>query len=171
MNFSDIIIVATDADGVLTDGKLFLDKNGNQGKSFSIKDGFAFKLLKLAGLKSVIISGKKTGIIQERFSEIGVDFIFENVENKLSVMERLCIQEGVMMKNVCYLGDDVPDIPVLKKVGFSVAPCDAVEEVKEVVMYVTGKKAGEGALRECAEIILKGQKKWEESLTKSLELL
>ncbi|MCM8788893.1 MAG: HAD hydrolase family protein [Candidatus Omnitrophica bacterium] len=171
MDISGILLVATDVDGVLTDGKIFFDINGKQGKFFSIKDGVAFRMLKIAGLKSAIISGKTTGIVKERFSGMDVDLIFESVDNKLAVMEMICKQESISMENVCYMGDDAGDIPVLKKVGFSVAPSDAVEEVKNTVMYVTGKKAGEGAFRECVEIILRGQNKWEKTVEKLLQSL
>ncbi|MCM8821671.1 MAG: HAD hydrolase family protein [Candidatus Omnitrophica bacterium] len=171
MNIYDIRLIATDVDGVLTDGKIFYDADGRQGKLFSIKDGIAFRMLKIAGLKSAIISGKTAGIVRERLSGIDVDLIFENVENKLAVMEMICGQESVSIENVCYIGDDAGDIPVLKKVGFSVAPCDAVEDVKNAVMYVTGKRAGEGVFRECVEIILRGQNKWEKTLEKLLQSL
>ncbi|MCM8824567.1 MAG: HAD hydrolase family protein [Candidatus Omnitrophica bacterium] len=171
MNISNIVLVATDVDGVLTDGRIFYDTDGSQGKSFSIRDGIAFRMLKIAGLKSAIISGKTISLLRERFSGIDVDLMFENVENKLIVMEEICRQESISMENVCYIGDDVGDISVLKRVGFSVAPSDAVEEVKNIVMYVTSKSSGQGVLRECVEIILRGQNKWEETLEKLLQSL
>lgn len=169
MNFSDIVLVATDVDGVLTDGKIFYG-NGCCGKFFSVKDGFAFQLLKAAGLKSAIISGKKTWIIRKRLSDLSVDLLFENVKNKMNVIEQICEKEKISMKNICYIGDDILDIPVLKSVGFSAAPQDAVEEVKSIVKYVTNNKAGQGAFRECVEVILKGQKKWKKTLKEFLQL-
>ncbi|MGB9642150.1 MAG: KdsC family phosphatase [Candidatus Ratteibacteria bacterium] len=169
MDFSRIKIVATDVDGVLTDSRIFYGDAGKRGKFFSVRDGFAFKLLKLAGIKSVIISGKKTGIVKTRFSDVQVDSIYENVNDKMAVIKKICRKECVTMEEICYIGDDILDIEVLKSVGFSVAPRDADEEIKSVVMYVTARKAGEGAFRECVEIILKGQKKWQKVLEKSLQ--
>ncbi|MCX7705579.1 MAG: HAD hydrolase family protein [bacterium] len=160
MDISRIKIVGTDVDGVLTDGKVFFDYNGQQNKFFSIRDGLAFRLLKISGMKSFIISGKRMGFAKKRFIDFGVDFIFEGVEDKLSVMKNLCMKNRFLMEEVCFIGDDILDIPLLKEVGFSVAPSDAVEEVKDIVMYVTSSKGGNGVFRECVELILKGQHKW-----------
>lgn len=164
MNISKIRIVATDVDGVLTDGRISYDTGEKQNKLFSVKDGLAFRLLKKSGLKSVIISGKRIGEARKRFYDVGVDFIFEEVENKLYLMKQLCQDNGILMEEVCFIGDDILDIPLLKEAGFSVAPSDAVKEVKDIVMYVTSKSGGNGAFRECVEIILKGQHKWEKVL-------
>ncbi len=171
MNISKIKIVATDVDGVLTDGKIFYSIDKKSGKTFSTKDGLAFRILRLAGLKSMIISGKKTGIIENRFSDIEVDVIFEGIEDKLAVMQDFCKKEGLLMENVCYIGDDLTDIPLLKSAGFSVAPVDAVSEVRSLVTYVSGRRSGEGVFRDCVEIILRGQKKWEETLEKLFSCL
>ncbi|HXK45483.1 MAG TPA: HAD hydrolase family protein, partial [bacterium] len=130
MDVCRIKLVATDVDGVLTSGGIFYSGVANQGKFFSVRDGFAFKLLKLAGLRSVIISGKKTGILKNRFSDVPVDSIYENVDNKMAVMRKICEKECLAMEEVCYIGDDILDIDVLRNVGFSVAPRDADEEVK-----------------------------------------
>ncbi|HOK79911.1 MAG TPA: HAD hydrolase family protein [bacterium] len=164
MDFSRIKLVATDVDGVLTNGRIFYGDVGKQGKFFSVRDGFAFKLLKLAGLRSVIITGKKTGIVKSRFSDVQVDSIYENIDDKMAVIKKICRKECMTMEEICYIGDDILDMDVLKSVGFSVAPRDADEEVKKIVMYVTSRKSGEGAFRECVEIILKGQRKWQKVL-------
>lgn len=160
MNVSKVKVVATDVDGVLTDGRIFFDESSQQRKIFSVRDGLAFRLLKIAGMKSVIISGKKIGFARERFTDLGVDLIFEGVEDKLSVMKQICLENGFLMEEICFIGDDILDIPLLKEVGFSVAPSDAIEEVRNIVMYVTKSIGGNGVFRECVEIILKGQNKW-----------
>ncbi|HOC01866.1 MAG TPA: HAD-IIIA family hydrolase, partial [bacterium] len=164
-----IKLVATDADGVLTDGKIFYGENGRQCKNFSVKDGMAFKMLKAAGLKSIIISGKKTGILEKRVSDIDVDFVFENTEDKMKVLKHLCKRYKINMEEVCYMGDDILDIPVLESVGFSVAPRDACEDVKNIVKYVVSKNSGKDAFRECVEIIIKSQGKWKKILEDCLQ--
>jgi len=164
MEIGKIKLVATDVDGVLTDGKIFYDVSDKFGKAFSVRDGFAFRLLKNAGLKSMIISGKTLGMMKKRFFDVSVDFIFDDIDDKLTHVESFCKKHQFAMEEICYIGDDILDIPLLKRVGFSVAPSDASEDVKKIVMYVTKSKSGEGVLRECVEIILKGQKKWEKSM-------
>jgi len=168
MDIKKIKLVATDVDGVLTDGKIFYGTDGKQGKGFSVKDGMAFKMLRAAGLKSAIISGKKTGILKKRISDIDVDFVFENVEDKIKVLMHLCKRYKIKMDQVCYVGDDILDIPVLKSAGFSVAPCDACEDVRNMAAYVASRKSGEGAFRECVEIIIRAQGKWEKILESCL---
>ncbi|MCM8758543.1 MAG: HAD hydrolase family protein [Candidatus Omnitrophica bacterium] len=159
-----IKLVATDVDGVLTNGRIYHDFSGQQIKIFSIKDGLAFRMLKIIGMKSAIVSGKKVGFAKARFIDFGVDFIFEDVEDKLSVIKKICVESGCLMDEVFFIGDDILDIPLLKEVGFSAAPLDAVEEVKNIVKYITKSIGGNGAFRECVEIILKGQGKWERAL-------
>jgi len=169
LNIEKIRIVVTDVDGVLTDGKVFF-LNGQLHRLFNIKDGAAFCLLKLAGIKTAVISGKKSEDSRKRFRELGADFYFENVKNKLGVMEKHIIGKGIEWNESCYIGDDLPDLPVMKKVGFAVAPRDAAPEIKKAASYVCRTKGGEGAFRETAEIILRGKKQWSETMEKYLSL-
>ena len=153
----------SDIDGVLTDGKIFyINKNIN--RVFNIKDGIAFKFLKFANIKSVLISGKKSEETKQRFIELGLDFYFEGIENKIKVMEEFILQHKISWEEICYLGDDLPDILVMKKSGLSIAPADAVNEVKKISHYICKQKGGEGAFREAVELILKEQGQWENIL-------
>ena len=167
MNTEKIKVVVTDIDGVLTSGKVLYLKGGLY-RTFNIKDGTAFKLLSISGIKTAVISAKKSEETRKRFLELEVNYYIEGVENKLSAMEKFIISKGIKWSEICYIGDDLQDIPVMKKVGLSVAPCDACKEVKEIADYICKKNGGDGAFRETVEVILKGKRIWEEVIKKFL---
>jgi len=170
LNTDKIKVVATDIDGVLTDGKVFYFK-GRIYRNFNIKDGTAFKLLSIAGIKTAVISAKKSEETKERFSELRVDYYIEGVEDKLSAMEKFITGKDIKWNEICYIGDDLQDIPVMRKAGFSVAPYNACKEVKDIAGYICKKNGGEGVFRETVEIILKGKGIWEDILKKFLASL
>ncbi len=170
LNTKKIKVVAVDIDGVLTDGKMFYF-SGQPYRSFNVKDGPCFFLLRLAGIKTIVISGKGSEESKRRFDEFGVDGYFENIKDKTAVLEKFIIENDIRWDEVCYVGDDLQDIPVMKKVGLSAAPSDAVPEVKSIVAYVCKRNGGDGILREITEIILKGKGLWEKILERYLSLL
>ncbi len=155
----------SDIDGVLTDGKIFYQGSSLQ-RFFCIKDGVAFRLLKIAGIKTVLVSGRKSKATAARFGELGLDFYYEGIDDKVSLMVKFLSENGGSWEEISYMGDDLPDLPVIQKSGISFAPGDASEEVRRAADYVCAKNGGEGAFREAAEFILKEQKKWEETLRK-----
>ncbi len=162
--YDRIKIFACDVDGVLTDSKILYGMDGSSGKFFNVRDGIAFKFLKYIGIKSMILSGKKSGILKNRLKEIEVDVLIDGIKDKLGILNKFCEKEGYDFEEICYIGDDLNDISVLKKVGLAVAPCDAVDEVKKIVSIITEKKGGQGAVREIVEKIIKGQGKWQKIL-------
>ena len=162
MAFEKIRLVVLDADGVLTDGALFYGARGMHGKNFSVRDGLALVLLRRAGIKTMILSGRKSGALAGRSNELDVDFVFDGVRDKLAVLRKFCSEHGYTMKEISYMGDDLPDIQVLKAVGFSAAPGNAVSEVRNVVDFVATCNGGKGAVRELAEKILKGRGQWKD---------
>lgn len=170
LNIKKIKLVITDIDGVLTDGKLFYLK-GKIYRTFNIKDGTGFQLLKMAGIKILVISAKKSEEAKERFSELGVDCYIDGVNDKFKTAEEFIRSNGLKWDEVCYIGDDLQDIPLIKKAGLSVTPSDGCKEVKELAHYICKKKGGEGVLREIAELILKEKKIWESTLGKFLASL
>ncbi|MCL5674340.1 MAG: HAD-IIIA family hydrolase [Candidatus Omnitrophica bacterium] len=162
--YDRIKIFICDVDGVLTDSKILYGINGFSGKFFNVRDGFAFKLLKYAGIKSMILSGKKSGILKNRLKEIEVDVVIDEVKDKLKVLKEFCKKEGYRFEDICYMGDDLNDMSVLKNVGLAVAPADAVAEVKKIASVITKQNGGQGAVREIVEKIIKGRGKWEKIL-------
>ncbi|MDD3725577.1 MAG: HAD hydrolase family protein [Candidatus Ratteibacteria bacterium] len=167
MNTNRIKVVVTDIDGVLTDGKI-LYFNGKIYRAFNIKDGTGFGLLKIAGIKTVVISAKRAEESKQRFSELMVDHYFEGVADKLSVIEKFITSSNINWNEVCYIGDDIQDIQVMRKAGLSFAPSDACKEVRALADYVCKKKGGEGAFREVVEVILKEMGIWKDILQKFL---
>ena len=166
--YDKVNLFICDVDGVLTDSKIFYGEKDYSGKFFNVRDGLAFKLLKSAGIKSMILSGKKSGILKNRLKEIEVDIVFDNIKDKLKILKEFCDKQKYKFENICYIGDDLNDIPVLKNVGLPVAPSDAVDEVKRIVSIITKQQGGHGAVREIVEKIIKGQDKWEKILKKYL---
>jgi len=160
-----IKFVVTDVDGVMTDGKVF-SLEGKLYRFFNIKDGPAFKLLSLSGIKSVIISGKKSEETRKRFKDLGVDYYFEGIDDKKSVLENFMAENGAGWDEICYIGDDLPDVPVMEKAGMSIAPADAAGEAKKAACHISEKPGGEGVFRETVELILKERKEWKDTLKK-----
>ncbi|SMP06843.1 3-deoxy-D-manno-octulosonate 8-phosphate phosphatase (KDO 8-P phosphatase) [Desulfurobacterium pacificum] len=149
-----IKLIVLDVDGVLTDGTVFYDNFGNEYKGFNVKDGYAIKRALSSNVEVAIISGRRSKAVEKRCEELGVSKVFQGVSNKLEVLEKLCNEMKISFEEVAAMGDDIPDIPILKSVGFSAAPIDAVEEVKEVVNFVSKREGGRGAVREFIDYIL-----------------
>jgi len=155
-----IKLLILDVDGVLTDGRIIYDNFGDEIKCFNVYDGFGMTLLHRAGIKSVIITAKKTRIVKRRAKDMHVAKVYSNYE-KLKVYEKVIKRFRVKDEETCFIGDDLIDMPVLKRVGLSAAPPEAMEEVKNICHYITKKSGGKGAVREVIEIILKAQGLWD----------
>ena len=155
-----IKVLAMDVDGVLTSGKINLDEKGKEIKSFNVYDGFGLALCKRAGLKTVLISARYSPAVTVRANDLKIDKVYQGAYPKIDAYKKMLKEWRVSDKEVCFIGDDLPDICILKRVGFSVAVFNAVPEVKSFADYVTQKHGGEGALREVIELILKTQGQW-----------
>jgi len=149
-----IKLIVLDVDGVLTDGIVYYDNFGNEWKGFNVKDGYAIKRALSSNIEIAVISGRYSKAVEKRCEELGISKVFQGVENKLEVLIKLCKEMRVSFEEVAAMGDDIPDIPILEKVGFSGAPADAVAEVKRIVNYVSKREGGRGAVREFIDYIL-----------------
>jgi 3-deoxy-D-manno-octulosonate 8-phosphate phosphatase (KDO 8-P phosphatase) len=152
-----IKMFALDVDGVLTNGDLVYTSNGEFIKVFNVKDGLGLKLLQDKGFIVAIISSRKSDVVTYRMKELGIKFVFQGVEDKYQLIEDLTGQFMLYWNNIAFMGDDLIDVPVLQKAGFSACPPDAVEEVISLCDYVTQREAGRGAVREVANLILKSR--------------
>ena len=159
---SHIKLLLMDCDGVLTDGRLWLTDDGDEQKSFNTHDGLGLSLLHRAGLKSGIITGRSSRAVARRAQELGVEFVCQGNPDKTAAFEQLLQQAGVDENEVAFVGDDLPDIPIMNRAELAVAVADAVEETRSVAHYVTRAKGGRGAVREVIEIILKSQRRWQD---------
>ena len=158
----NIKLLLLDVDGVLTDGKIVYADSGEQIKAFDVKDGHGLKLLMRSGAEVVLITGRESKVVLHRARDLGIQEVYQKITNKIEIYEKILKEKNLEDIHVGFVGDDLIDIPVLKRVGFSAAVEDAIPEVKELVDYVTSKKGGEGAVREVCELLLKSQHKWEE---------
>ncbi len=159
-----IRVLALDVDGVLTGGKIIYDNEGGETKCFDVKDGYGLLLVKKAGLRTAIISGRTSRAVERRAQDLRIDRLYQNAWPKTAFYQEMLKDFGVTDAEVCFIGDDLLDVPVLRRVGFAVAVADAVEEVKAAADYVTTRRGGEGAVRELAELILKTRGLWERVL-------
>ena len=153
-------LLILDVDGVLTDGRIVYGDYGDELKFFDVQDGFGLVLLRRAGIPAVAISAKKSRVNQRRAKELRITKLYQNVREKLKLFEKVAAKMKLRHDEVCFIGDDLMDIPVLSRAGFAVAVPNAVDEVREAVHYVTLKKGGRGAVREVVDLILKTQSKW-----------
>jgi len=163
-----IKLLLMDCDGVLTDGGLHYTFDGKRvmegAKVFHIHDGQGLKLAREAGLKLGIISGRISPALIARARELQIDSLHQAIDDKLAVYEQIKIADGFADDEIAYVGDDLADLPVMRRVGLAIAVADAVEEIRECAHFVTNKPGGRGAVRETVELILKAQDKWRESL-------
>lgn len=156
-----IKLLILDVDGVLTDGKIIYTDRGEELKCFDVKDGHGIKLLLRAGIEVALVTGRRSAAVEHRARDLGIRLVFQKALNKIEVYEEIRATQHLRDEELCVMGDDLTDLPILRKCGFSVAVPDSVDEVKREVDYVTKKEAGKGAVREVCEIILKARGVWE----------
>jgi len=147
-------LLILDVDGTLTDGTITYDSLGREVKSFSVKDGYGIVELLRRGVKVAVVSGRYSSLVEKRFRELGVSDIVQGVSDKLAVAKELAQKYGLSLSEVAAMGDDLPDLPLLKAVGISAAPADAAPQVKVVVNFVSRKEGGKGAVREFIDYLL-----------------
>ncbi len=163
---SPIRVLLSDVDGVMTDGGLHFDNQGVESKVFHVRDGSAIKLWHRAGFTSGLITGRNSHVVQVRASELGIGLVRQGVQDKLATLEQILEQQTVRREEVCYIGDDLQDLPVLRNVGLAVAVADAADELRQMADYTTSVPGGRGAIRETVEMILKNQDRWEDLIRK-----
>jgi 3-deoxy-D-manno-octulosonate 8-phosphate phosphatase (KDO 8-P phosphatase) len=146
--------LVTDVDGVLTDGGLYYTENGDELKRFDVRDGQGLVLLREAGVLTAIVTRKQTTIVTRRARDLGIVEVHQNVTDKAQVIADLVARHHLDPTTVCYVGDDLGDLPAMRVVGLSVAVADAVPEVRRAATYITRAKPGHGALREICDLIL-----------------
>jgi 3-deoxy-D-manno-octulosonate 8-phosphate phosphatase (KDO 8-P phosphatase) len=157
-----IKLLLMDCDGVLTDGRLWLTSDGDEQKAFHARDGQGISLLHRAGLRTGIITGRTSSAVDRRAQDLKMSYVRQYAKDKIKALDEILADAGVARDECAYIGDDVADIPVMRRVGFAVAVSDAVEETKQAAHYLTQLKGGQGAVREVCDLILKAQGRWDE---------
>jgi len=156
-----ITLLILDVDGVLTDGKVYYGNYGDELQAFSLQDGMGMVLWRRAGFESVIISGRRSSMVKRRAKEMRVTQVFQSATDKEKIYLEILQNMGKSEEEVCFVGDDLVDIPLFRRVGLAVAVPNAVPEVKEAAHYVTEHAGGNGAVREVVDLLLKANGKWE----------
>lgn len=167
-DFNKIKAIVLDIDGVLTDGRIGYRDDGNEIKFFHVRDGHGIVLARRAGLKVGILSGRRSLANEVRAQELKLDFLYQATLNKGDGFDKLLEEQGLTAEECMYVGDDLVDIPPMKKAGFAVAVGDGVPELDQVCHFRTKSTGGCGAVREAIEYLLKGQGKWEDLLARYL---
>jgi 3-deoxy-D-manno-octulosonate 8-phosphate phosphatase (KDO 8-P phosphatase) len=155
-------LVVLDVDGVLTDGRIPYGDYGDELKFYDVQDGMGIVLLKRAGIEAAVITSKNSKTNTRRAKELKITHLYQDAEDKLKVFSSLIRKLNLMPEETCCFGDDLVDIPLLRRAGFAVAVPNAVQEVKACSHYVTTRRGGRGAVREVVDKILKAQNKWTE---------
>ncbi len=167
---SNIRLLLMDVDGVLTDGKLYNvpDANGNmvETKGFDTQDGIALQWLSWKGIKSGVISGRLSPATETRAKQVGMTYIYQGHIEKIPILEEILRDSGITADQVAYVGDDLTDVVIMRRVGLSIAPANARPEVKKCAMHVTKAAGGYGAIREVIELLLTAQGHWDDLLRK-----
>ena len=148
-----IKLIATDVDGVLTDGGMYYSSKGDILKKFQAIDGMAVSILKRNIIPTVIITKEKNQIVKRWSTKMNIDKLFDGIKNKENIVPKLCKSYNLSEKNIAYIGDDVNDLEILKRIGFSVTPKDGNTEVKKIVDYTCKRCGGEGVLREICDLV------------------
>ncbi|HVT82478.1 MAG TPA: HAD-IIIA family hydrolase [Phycisphaerae bacterium] len=164
MPIPTIQLLILDVDGVLTDGGIIRDDNGQQIKRFHVRDGAGIVLWRRLNKDVAIITGKESQVVLHRADELGIENVYQNVGNKLDAYDQLKDELGVKDSEIAYIGDDLPDLPVMRRVAVPIAVADAVEEVRAVAKYVTKYPGGYGAVRDAIEFMCKEMGIWQQVL-------
>ena len=164
--FSAIKLLLLDVDGVLTDGKISYIDDGREIKSFDVQDGAGIKYWIRGGGEVGIITGRNSNIVKRRADELDIKYLHQGAKNKLPCLKEILSDSGLDAENICYVGDDLPDIPVMRECGLSFTVANGVKEAKDVADFTTKKSGGYGAVREIIEIIMKEQGKWDSILSR-----
>ncbi len=160
----NIELILSDVDGVLTDGGIMYNNQGIELKKFHIRDGLGIKLWQRAGHKFGVLTARTSHIVKVRAAELGIDIVRQGFETKLPAALEILKELRLSPEQVCYIGDDLTDLPVIRHVGLGVAVADAVTEVRAAAGHITTLSGGQGAVRELVEMILKSQFRWEAAI-------
>ncbi len=156
----DIRLLLLDVDGVMTDGGIIYDAHGTETKIFNVKDGHGIKMLQRQGIQVGIITGRSSLVVDLRARELGIELVYQGSLKKLESYDDVKQRTGFSDSQIAYVGDDVIDVPVMRRVVFAAAPADALPEALAVAHYVTSRAGGRGAVREVCDLILKGRGLW-----------
>lgn len=156
-----IQLLLLDVDGVLTDGAIIYSRDGSETKIFNVKDGLGLKLAMAAGIKVGIVTGRQSAALDHRCRDLGIRYSFAGIQDKAGILEKIAEETRVAPEHMAYMGDDLPDLPLMRRIGLSIAVADAHKSILEDADWTTSAAGGKGAVREVCEALLKARGKWE----------
>jgi len=157
-----IRLLLLDVDGVLTDGGIVMDHRGEEIKRFDVRDGHGIRLLIRAGIQVALITGRSSKVVHHRAKDLGIRIVYQRAYDKIEVYHKIKKRTALRDHEIAYVGDDIVDVPILRRVGLAITVRDCWQQLKRSVDYVTAEKGGRGAVREVAELLLRAQGKWAE---------
>lgn len=157
-----IQLLLLDVDGVLTDGSIFYKDDGREIKVFNARDGFGIKLVIQAGITVGIVTGRSSAALRHRCENLGIQYLYDGVENKAGMLDKIATQTGIDAEQAAFVGDDLPDLPLMRRTGLSIAVADAHEIVRQKADWTTRAPGGSGAVREVCEALLKAKGLWDQ---------
>jgi len=164
-----IELILADVDGVLTDGRLVVDNQGIETKQFHIRDGMGIRLWQKAGYRFGVMTARSSHVVRMRAAELDIEIVRQGTDNKLATTREIMAELGLTARQTCFLGDDLPDLPVIRAAGLGIAVADACAEVRQAAHFVTSAGGGAGAVREVVELILKAQRRWDDVIQPFLQ--
>lgn len=163
-----VALVGLDVDGTLTDGRIYIGPAGEAMKAFSVRDGLGLSLLAQAGIRIALITARRSDIVARRAAELKIDTVLQGVGDKARALASVAAQAGLPLEHTAYVGDDWPDLPAMAICGLAATVADAPREIHERAHWVSERPAGDGAIREFAEFLLRAQSRWDAMLESAL---
>jgi 3-deoxy-D-manno-octulosonate 8-phosphate phosphatase (KDO 8-P phosphatase) len=162
----DIQLLLLDVDGVLTDGSIIYSDADSETKVFNVKDGYGIKLVMSAGVKVGLVTGRTSKALQRRCRDLGIRHIYDGVQHKARLLDKIVLATGVDAGNTAFMGDDLPDLPLMRRIGLAIAVADAHEMVRAYADWITTAPGGRGAVREVCDALLKARGDWDKVMEK-----
>lgn len=159
-----IRMILTDVDGVMTAGDVCYTDEGVEFKHFNVQDGFGTRLWIKMGYSFGIVTGRTSEVVNRRAADLGVSIVKQGILDKWPMVQEIAVAHGVSPEQICFIGDDFPDLPVIRRVGLGVTVPDSPQELRDAACYITQRRGGHGAVREVIEMILKRQNRWQEAI-------
>ena len=160
-----IKLILLDVDGTLTDGGIYLGNSGEELKKFNVKDGYAIVNVPKLGIEFGIITGGKSELLKRRAEKLKIKYLFQGISEKTLILDEIINQTGLKEEEIAYMGDDLNDMAIIKRIGFSGTPLDGANEVKSIADFISTKNGGEGAVREFIVVILKKENLFQKFLS------
>ena len=166
---AEIRMILLDVDGVLTDGKIYLGNNNEEFRAFFVRDGLAIRMGQSAGLRFGILSGRDSPLVERRARELGIEHVHQGIQDKGELLNRIAAETGLKTEQICFVGDDLIDVPALRLAGLAACPADGCEETRQFAHYICNNKGGHGAVREVVDLVLRASGRWDKAMQRFLE--